>query len=236
MQSMPISEPISLLLSCHHHELAVSLCSSVVQAAAGRIAGEPTNHRHVASRAAAIKPHVLLLELLPADEAQGWRLLARVHEASAASRILLLCDGCSHHEVVGLIQRGVDGCLLKTSEAAFQARAVVAVHAGETWFGRNALLEALRSRIAGAPALVSAPGADETESLTQRERQILGLIGNALTNKEIARRLKISDNTVKTHLHRIYVKLHQSGRYKAFMSNVGAPAAEFPSGQVGPAQ
>lgn len=40
-----------------------------------------------------------------------------------------------------------------------------------------------------------------------------------MTNKEIARQLKINDKTVKTHLHNIYIKLHDGGRYKAFLSN-----------------
>jgi hypothetical protein len=52
-------------------------------------------------------------------------------------------------------------------------------------------------------------------------------------NKEIARILKISDKTVKTHLHHIYVKLHQSGRYKAFLSNVAKLSSEYPGGFPG---
>jgi ATP/maltotriose-dependent transcriptional regulator MalT len=63
---------------------------------------------------------------------------------------------------------------------------------------------------------------EDQELLTTREREVLALIGTAMTNKEIARHLKISDHTVKTHLHHIYVKLDRSGRYKAFLSNTAA--------------
>lgn len=63
--------------------------------------------------------------------------------------------------------------------------------------------------------------------LTQREEEVLRLIGTGLTNKEMARRLAISDKTVKTHLHHIYVKLHRSGRYKAFLSQPGTPLAQI---------
>jgi DNA-binding NarL/FixJ family response regulator len=91
------------------------------------------------------------------------------------------------------------------------------VFAGSTWFGRTALLQALRSQI-GADA----PAVAEGSKLTQREEEILRLIGQGLSNKEIGRRLDISNQTVKTHLHRVYAKLHQSGRYKAFLAQARA--------------
>jgi DNA-binding NarL/FixJ family response regulator len=76
-------------------------------------------------------------------------------------------------------------------------------------------LLALRSVVGTARGI--APPADEVR-LTEREQEIFDLIARGLTNKEIARELDISDQTVKTHLHRAYVKLQQSGRYKALLS------------------
>jgi DNA-binding NarL/FixJ family response regulator len=96
---------------------------------------------------------------------------------------------------------------------------VRSVHEGDTWFGRSALLQALRSLIGPTPAL----RAIEEGRLTHREEEIFNLVGRALTNKEIARQLEISDHTVKTHLHRIYVKLRQSGRYKALLLQPDRP-------------
>jgi DNA-binding NarL/FixJ family response regulator len=228
---------ISLLMSCRDSGTAATLCANLVHAGGGRIAGEATDRDRVLSRAASTQPGVLLLEHSLTEEEKSWQLLARLRELSASTRVLLLCDAYTHLKVIGFLQRGVDGCLLKTNKPELQARAVIAVHGGETWFGRTALLQALRSQIASEPTIIAtAPAGEENELLTQREREILGLIGNALTNKEIARRLKISDNTVKTHLHRIYVKLHQSGRYKAFVSNVTPISNEYPSGQPRPTQ
>jgi DNA-binding NarL/FixJ family response regulator len=54
--------------------------------------------------------------------------------------------------------------------------------------------------------------------LTPREEQILRFIGCGMSNKEIGRQLEISHNTVKTHLHRVYVKLNRSGRFEAFLT------------------
>lgn len=94
-------------------------------------------------------------------------------------------------------------------------KAVRAVHAGDTWFGRPALFHALRGLLGAACAARIPP--DEGR-LTSREEEILHLIARGLSNKEIARELDISGHTVKTHLHHIYDKLHQSGRYKAVLS------------------
>jgi Response regulator containing a CheY-like receiver domain and an HTH DNA-binding domain len=69
--------------------------------------------------------------------------------------------------------------------------------------------------------------------LTAREREILDLVGAALSNKEIARKLAISDKTVKTHLHHIYVKLQRSGRYKAFLSDAISPPRPATPGELG---
>lgn len=226
--------PIRLLLACRDKNVAVALWTRIIQAVGSRISGEVSEMQWILSRAAAIRPDVLLLEHDEAEEKTSWQTLGRLRQVSGGTRLLLLCDTYTHVAVVGFVRRGVDGCVLKSSDPALIAKAVVAVHNGETWFGRGALLQALRSQVGTEPFVAALP--DEQDLLTQREREILGLIGSAMSNKEIARRLKISDKTVKTHLHHIYVKLNQSGRYKAFLSNVTLVSSEYPAGHAGPAQ
>jgi DNA-binding NarL/FixJ family response regulator len=117
--------------------------------------------------------------------------------------------------MLAFVRFGACGCVLTSDHPAVVAKAVRSVHEGDTWFGRSNLLLALRSLVGTAPRI--APRVDDGR-LTAREEEIFDLIGHGLTNKEIARQLNISDNTVKTHLHRIYVKLQLSGRYKALTS------------------
>ena len=109
-------------------------------------------------------------------------------------------------------------------EAAAREGAPRIIRAGEIWFGRGALLQAFKSLIRVSPATHLI----DNGTLTARQGQILHLVGAGLSNKEVARRLMISDQTVKTHLHRIYRKLHQSGRYKAFLSQLPAPEDAAP--------
>ncbi len=91
------------------------------------------------------------------------------------------------------------------------------MHEGQTWFSRSDLLQALRLQLRVMPAGLRVEPEHEG-MLTVREREILDLIGRAMSNKEIARQLEISAATVKTHLHHVYVKLQKSGRYKALLS------------------
>ena len=175
--------------------------------------------------AAATPPDVLLLQYTHSfDDTTrngAWQVLSRIFTVSAGTRVLLLCDNYTHRSFVGFIQHGASGCVLSSCEPSILAKAVRTVHEGETWFGRTDLLQALRTELHADP-LVASCILEDQELLTAREREILSLIGTAMTNKEIARRLKISDHTVKTHLHHIYVKLDKSGRYKAFLSNTAA--------------
>lgn len=163
--------------------------------------------------AQAMRPEVALLDL-----DAGLRLLPALAQASPGTRALLLYAVCTRTDVIEAIRLGAYGCVARSTDPWFIAKAVRTVAAGATWFGRTALLQALRSQIG-----VDAPGAaPEAGKLTQREEEILRLIGQGLSNKEIGRRLEISDHTVKTHLHRVYAKLNQSGRYKAFLAQARA--------------
>lgn len=211
---------IQLLVACKSQGAARGLCTKLVQVADGGLLGEATDWSGVLAHAAITRPDVLLLAHAEADEARTWQILDGLGRVSPGTRVLLLCDSCTHSTVIGSVRRGASGCLFTSSEPSLQVRGIVSVHRGEAWFGRSALLEAIRSQLP-APLPITSDLLDDHELLTAREREILGLAGNALSNKEIARRLKISDHTVKTHLHRIYVKLNQSGRYRAFLSNAG---------------
>lgn len=196
------------------------------------MAGEASSVEGALRAAAATPPDVLLLQYTHSfDDTTrngAWQVLSRIFTVSASTRTLLLCDTYNQRSFVGFIQHGASGCVLSSCEPWLLAKAVRTVHEGETWFGRTDLLQALRSELHADPLAASSMLEDQ-ELLTSREREILALIGTGMTNKEIARQLKISDLTVKTHLHHIYVKLDKSGRYKAFLSNTAlAPMVRAP--------
>jgi two-component system nitrate/nitrite response regulator NarL len=172
---------------------------------------------HACRAAALLRPDVALL-----DRARGLHVLAAFMQASPPTRALLLDDGSARDDdLVEALRHGAMGCVQEGCEPSLIAKAVRIVFAGGTWWARGALLQALRSQLGIAP-----PGQIDVGPLTHREEEILRLTGLGLSNKEIARRLEISDHTVKTHLHRVYAKLHQSGRYKAFLAQPGPASAD----------
>ena len=227
---------IKLLVACRDKQSALALCTQIAAAAEGCVAGQGTNLDGALRAAADTPPDVLLLQyqhsLDDTTRNGAWQVLSRIFEVSGTTRVLLLCDTYTQRSFIGFIQHGASGCVASSCEPSLLAKAVRTVHEGETWFGRTDLLQALRIEMHADP-FVAACLLEDQELLTAREREVLALIGTAMTNKEIARRLKISDHTVKTHLHRIYVKLDKSGRYKAFLSNTaGIPLQSSATHQV----
>jgi two-component system nitrate/nitrite response regulator NarL len=209
---------ISLLVGCVDEDLGQSVLDAIEQQDAAGIKCSTVDLDFVLATAAAMQPDVLLLERVR-DSRAAFGVLDAVNTVSPGTRTLLLCDSCNQQLTIDCIKLGACGCLPRSSESALLVKAVRAAFRGETWYGRAALLQALRSQVCSIPALRV-----DDAPLTRREDEILHLIGSGLSNKEIGRRLEISDKTVKTHLHHIYVKLNRSGRYKAFLSKPAAPA------------
>jgi len=208
---------IRLLVVCEDDSRVRDLCDGIAQDAVNGIAMFQANLQKLHAQAALIQPDVLLFEHSELGDGAQEVLLPFAHRHPAA-RILFLCDCCPRELMLVLIRLGAYGCVYYGDSPAVVARAIRTVHRGGAWFGRSSLMLAVRSVVKEVPVI--APRVAEGR-LTLREEEIFDLIGQGLTNKEIARQLDISDHTVKTHLHRVYVKLQQSGRYKALLSQPG---------------
>jgi DNA-binding NarL/FixJ family response regulator len=217
---------IKVLIGCVEPAWGIALRSEMAQEMEDASECSVRSLDRLIDGVAALRPDVLLLER-SGDEGVG-ALVASVMRISPFTRVLLLCDGCSRELIMEALEWGASGCCFKSSPPAAFAQAVRAAHRGESWFSRTVLLDALGVRPIGRAA--AAPTAEG--KLTPREHEIMDLIGAGLTNKEIARRLAISDHTVKTHLHRVYVKLHRSGRYKALLAQ---PALAMETSVLAPA-
>ncbi len=209
--------PTKLLIACEDESRGFNLGEQVAREAATGIAIFMTGLQTLRAQASAIEPDVLLIEHSSMRD-HAHEMMPALLLVQPAPKILFLCDSCTHELVLAFVRFGACGCVLNSDSPAVVAKAVRSVHQGETWFGRSSLLLALRNRVGNNSRI--APRMDEGR-LTAREQEVFDLIALGLTNKEIARQLDISDLTVKTHLHRVYVKLQQSGRYKALMSQPG---------------
>ncbi|MGC4944894.1 response regulator [Streptomyces sp. DT224] len=118
--------------------------------------------------------------------------------------------------VFGALRAGASGFLLKDTEAAGLLDAVRTVARGEGLIA-PAVTRRLIAEFAGATSVrtVDAPDASVLEALTRREREVLGCLGEGLSNAEIADRLSMAEATAKTHVSRLLGKLELRSRVQA---------------------
>jgi DNA-binding NarL/FixJ family response regulator len=149
--------------------------------------------------AEATQPDVVLMDLsMPGtDGVEATRRLARV---SPASRVVVLTSFSENERIVAALEAGAVGYLLKDVEPDELLRGVRAAARGDAPFSPRA-----------ARVLLPRTGHD----LSPRERDVLRLVAEGLPNKTIARRLGISEKTVKTHLTSVFTTLGVSDRTSA---------------------
>lgn len=162
---------------------------------------------------------------------------------SGPVRTMVLFDQWPENEILSdLLLHGANGCLLYSSPASLYFKAIDAVLGGELWFPRCAVADAIQKlRAREESTLVpdgSAEHANDTiplRHLTDREHTIVLLLRAGLTNKEIGKRLGISNETVKKHLARIFRRLGVRNRTQlAFKSESQLALPYHAIGVVGP--
>jgi DNA-binding NarL/FixJ family response regulator len=160
-----------------------------------------------------------------AGDAAGWDAagMAGAGLAGAPPKVLILTTFDLDEYVFDALRAGASGFLLKdvTAERLFEAVRVVA--AGEALLApavtRRLIAEFARLRpqaVAGVPGTASRPGA--LTALTPRETEVLRLVAEGLSNTEIAGRLVVTEETVKTHVSRILSKLRLRDRTQAVVA------------------
>jgi DNA-binding NarL/FixJ family response regulator len=156
-------------------------------------------------------PSVLLLDVPTTDGPEVIRTIARI---ANGVKVVVLGIIESETEVIAWAEAGVAGYVSREASGADLAQVIEAVARGETIFSPRiaALLLHRVSALAARPTFDS-PG--PMHSLTARERDIIELIDQGLSNKDIANQLYIEVSTVKNHVHNILRKLHVHRRSQA---------------------
>ncbi len=151
-------------------------------------------------------PDILLLDLRMRGK-DGLEVLRELKAQGSPTRVVLLTAGLEEDDVVEAIHLGVRGVVLKEMAPRLLIQCLRKVHAGERWLERRSTARALDQLLQRATGAQEAAGI-----LTQREIEIVRLVVQGLSNKEIARRLSITEGTVKVHVHSVYVKLGVTNR------------------------
>jgi DNA-binding NarL/FixJ family response regulator len=171
------------------------------------VVGEAADGAEGVDRAEALKPDVILMDVkMPGMD--GVAALRRLRELDNTARVLVVTSFTEQRTVVPALRAGAAGYVYKDIDPDALAGAIRSVHAGHVLL-QPEVADALLSREEGGA------GQGRAGALTDREREVLGLIADGRSNREIARALVLSEKTVKTHVSNILMKLDLADRTQA---------------------
>jgi len=168
------------------------------------VVGEAVNGEEAIQFARERRPDVVLMDLLM-PVVDGLTAIRRIREELPEVEVLALTSVLDDASVTGAIRAGAIGYLLKNTEAEELRRAIKSASEGKVHLSPEAAARLVREvQIPGSP-----------EALTKRETVVLRLVAKGQANKQIARELRIGEQTVKTHVSSILSKLHLRSRTQA---------------------
>jgi DNA-binding NarL/FixJ family response regulator len=181
------------------------------------VVGVAANGTEAVAKALQLQPDVALIDLrMP--ELDGAGVTAALAEQATGIRVLILTTYADDDAVLPALRAGAAGYLTKDTTGEALISAIREVAAGRTVLDaavQARLVEMLRSPASGAapqPAPPESPAEPVPEELTPREIDVIRLVADGLSNKQVARRLFVSEATVKTHLNHVLAKLDVEGR------------------------
>jgi DNA-binding NarL/FixJ family response regulator len=174
------------------------------------VAGEAADGEEAVARITADPPDVVLMDVrMPGvDGIEATRRIL-ADPAHAAVRVIMLTTFDMDEYVYDALRAGASGFVLKDVPPEQLVDGIRAVHSGSSLLAPSITRRMIEVHLV-RPAVVPAP-----DSLTPREREILGLLGRGLSNAEIADTLVVSETTVKTHVGRVLMKLGLRDRVQA---------------------
>jgi DNA-binding NarL/FixJ family response regulator len=193
--------------------MLVGLCAGI------EVVGTAADGAAAVAMAAELDPDVVLMDLrMPEmDGVAATREITRRGNA----RVVVLTTYADDESVFPALRAGAVGYLTKDASAEQIESAIRAAHRGQTWLDPVVQARLVSALGDDAPGEQARAPAGLPDSLTPREAEVLALIGEGLSNREIGERLFLSQATVKTHVNRIFAKTGTQSRAQAVRYAIG---------------
>ena len=178
------------------------------------VVAEAANGREAVEGARAHRPDVVLLDIqMPVMD--GLTALPELRRAAPETRVLVLTTFGEQENVLRALSGGSVGFLLKDSAPGELIHAVRAAAAGDAYLSPAATRHVVDSLASGTPARRTEEARRLLSTLSARERDVLALLGEGLSNADTAHRLHMSEGTIKTYVSRVLAKLDCDNRVQA---------------------
>lgn len=199
--------PIRVLIVDDHPIVRQGLRTYLSSRAGLEVVGEASGGGEAVAEAARLQPDVVLLDLVM-PRGGGVDAIRRLREAGERPRVVVLTSFAGDDQVVDAVRAGASAYLLKDVPPSELEAAIRLVHGGGVLLDPTVVGSVMAEVARAGPA----PGLDE---LTARERQVLALLAQGRSNRELAAELYVSEKTVKTHVSSILAKLRLADRTQA---------------------
>jgi DNA-binding NarL/FixJ family response regulator len=206
--------PIRVLVVDDHPMMREALCAALEAEPDLEVVGEATNGHQAVLRTLALKPDVIVMDLyLPGKD--GVAAIAEIIARYPEARILVVTSSTEDEKVMAAVQAGAIGYLLKNAPRATFIHGVREVARGNSFMPPEVAAKLARQmcRRETGPAVPD----DPVEPLTPREKEVLSLLGEGMSNHAIALTLSLSESTVRVHVYNILGKLGLEDRNQAIV-------------------
>jgi DNA-binding NarL/FixJ family response regulator len=214
------ASPIRVLLVDDHAVVRMGLRAFFDMLDDIEVVGEASDGSEGVAMARRLKPDVVLMDLLMPNM-DGITAIGRIKAELPETEIVTMTSFIEEEKVTAALEAGASGYVLKDAEAEEVATAIRAAFAGEVHLDpavARLLAQRMRQKKNPADKLV--------EPLTDREREVLGLLAHGMSNKEIGTKLFITERTARTYVSNILGKLGLASRTQAALWAVEHKAAE----------
>ncbi len=209
-QPPPSSGELTVLLCDDHPLFLIGLKTFLSQRDGIKVVGEATEPETLLRLATRLQPNIVIMDMSTAKR-NAFTIFHQLAAFCPDTKVIIITGYCDPVDLLRSIRAGAQGFMFKSSDPNLLLNAIATIRDGKPWVQRE-FTEHLFDVITDLSQAASVP---PIQTLSLREREILRLVAEGLSNKEIAKQLHISVQTVKVYLTRIFHKLGVRNRVEA---------------------